>query len=207
MQINKKATSIIEAMVVLLIVVSWVTGMYSIFTKSIKLSDSTENKLHAIEIAKQWIEGFTNIRDTNWLRFSSDIDNCWNTMNYDARCIWWSGTDIPDNWHFIIYKNTSNNWEIEEKTVPNYNYNNSNYRTEYRVWLDNKWIYTQNGTLTNLNNIINELKPIFTREIRTKYSDTNDPKLEVTSLVQWVDSSSNEIQKVELNKTLTNWKK
>ncbi len=197
---NKIATSIIEAMVVMLLVVAWITGMYNLFFKSIKLSDWTENKLHAIQIAKQGIEGFTNIRDTNYLRFSSDTENCWNTLNYDGSCIWANNTthEIVDDWIYKIYRE-NNEWKLEKVSSISwdYKYYNHNYRTLFKIWLDSNWFYTQNWWT--------ELKPLFTREIKTDY-DWND-KLEVTSLVQWVDSSSKEIRKVELNKVLTNWKK
>jgi hypothetical protein len=61
--------------------------MYQIFTNSSHLSNSTTNKIQAIQIAKQGIEAVTNIRDTNWLRFSSDYPNCWNAYNYNNNCI------------------------------------------------------------------------------------------------------------------------
>jgi len=202
---SKKATSILEAMVVMLVVVTWVTGMYKIYIQSIKLSDSTANKIQAIQIAREWIEAMTNIRDTNWLLFSSDYSNCWNTLNYNNSCIWNNSTATDMLWNYIIYKNSDNRWEL--KIAASWNYSDIDYHTENRVWYDNNGFYTQSGATL-------ELKPVFTREIQIEYIDTdgdsfatsNDEKMKVTSLVQWTDSSSTKPHKVELGTILSNWK-
>jgi len=52
-----------------------------------KLANSTESRIEAIQIARDGLEAFTNIRDTNWLRFAADRANCWNVLNYNASCI------------------------------------------------------------------------------------------------------------------------
>lgn len=209
MKKSKKATSVIEAIVVLLIIVTWVTWTYKIFNSSTHLSNSTKNKIQAIQIAKQGIEAFTNIRDTNWIRFSSDYKNCWNTdvtKLWTNTCIWENNQtyDITSG-SYIIYRN-NNSWEL--KTKPINTYWVWNYNTDYRVWLNN-WIYTQTWTLDNL-------LPVFTREIKVSYlkadwvtawTNSDEPKMKVISLVQWVDSSSSTPHKVELEQILSNRKK
>ncbi len=87
MKYSLKATSVIEAMIVLLIVVTGVTGVYTLLNSSQKLAISTGNRIEAIQIARDGIEAFTNIRDTNWIRYSADYKNCWNVMNYNPSCI------------------------------------------------------------------------------------------------------------------------
>ena len=93
-----KATSILEAMIVLLIIVTWIIGLYNIFNESLKLSETTKNRIEAIEIAREWIEAMKNIRDTNWLMFGWDTKNCFNTFNYNPQCVW----NIP--WAIYIYE-------------------------------------------------------------------------------------------------------
>jgi len=207
MKKSQKATSIIEAIVVLLVITTWVTWMYTIFNRSLLLSTSTNNKIQAIQIAKQWIEAFTNIRDSNWIRFSSDNRDCWNTLNYNSNCLWQNNTtyDIP-TWSYIIYRSSNNSWLLDSKTSGTYWA--WTYTADYRVGLNN-WIYTQTWTLNNL-------FPVYTREIQISYLqvdwitawvDSDEPKLKVKSLVQWVDSSSNTPHKIIFEEILSNWKK
>ena len=70
MKKSKMATTIAEAMVVTLIIVMWLTWVYSIYSASTKVTNNVETKIKAIQIAREWIEAMTNIRDTNWLIFS-----------------------------------------------------------------------------------------------------------------------------------------
>ena len=205
MKIKNKfnASSIVEAMVIMLIIVSWVTWMYNIYSESIHLSVWITNKIQAIQIAKQGIEWITNIRDTNWILFSSDYTNCWNVLNYNTSCIWDTTTnnDIENNSQYIIYNDTDNRWVLDKKTT-NLFWSWS-YITDFKVWLKD-WIYTQSW-------ITDDLKVKFTRELDISYtwafSNSNDPKMQIKSIVQWVDNTSTRVRKVEMTQLLTNWKK
>jgi len=214
MKIKNKlnATSIVEAIVILLIIVSWITWMYNIYTKSIKLSNWITNKIQAIQIAKQWIEAMTNIRDTNWLLFSSDYDNCWNVLNYQSWCIWdnWSDWDATTfdikNWsRYIIYLDLDNRWILDKKNSSTFWV--STYNQDFKVWLNN-WIYTQSWATEETN-------VLFTREINISYLqidwttpwDETDPKMLIKSIVQWTDNSSTSVRRVEMEQLLSNWKK
>lgn len=203
-------------MVIMMIIVAGVVWMFKVFTQSQKLSNSTENKIQAIQIAREWIEAMKNIRDTNWILYWSDTANCWNVLNYNNACVGIPAgdnttTDISrSNETYKVYQDpTSNRWILEEKATPETLFSNTDYRNEMEVWYDANWFFTQSWTL-----IVEELKPLFTREIQVRYIDTNsdstvdsnDEKMEVTSLVQWVDSSSSEPHKVEFTTVLTNWK-
>lgn len=211
MKKNKKCTSIVEAMVAMVIITFWIIWIFWIYISSTRLEASTSNKIQAIAMAREWIEAVTNIRDTNWTFFSSDLENCWNTLNYNNACIWdiTITNDIENNWHYIVYQDTDNRWKLNKKTLWIYDYSELNYRTNFRVWIDANWFYTQTWTTTNLN-------PLFTREIIINYpedtntsgsTDSNDEKMEITSRVQWLDNTSTEPHKVELKTILTNRKK
>ena len=60
--------------------------MYKIYTESVRLSDLTAQRLQAIQIAREGIEAVENIRNTNWILYSADYKNCWNTLNYNEAC-------------------------------------------------------------------------------------------------------------------------
>jgi hypothetical protein len=210
MKITKKATWVAESIVVMLVILTGVTGMYKIYSASVRLEVWTTNKIQAIQIAKEWMEAITSIRNTNWILFGSDYKNCWNTLNYDAWCI--SNTSpvkIAHNWQYTIYKDNNDRWKLHLPTgISSYIYSDDDYRNQFRIWIDDDWFYTATGTITNL-------KPVFTREIQISYIDTsnpsdgadsNDEKMKVKSIVQWVDTSSKNTRKVELETTLSNWK-
>ena len=121
---NKNWTTIVEAMVVMLIVVIWIIWMYNIYSKSQNLSNTTQNRLIAIDIAREWIEAMTNIRDTNWMIFAANTNLCWNVLNYNNNCIS-TANDIP-TWSYIIYTNSDNRWYLTSKTT--WSYSSSTYK-------------------------------------------------------------------------------
>jgi len=200
MKKSRKATSIVEAMVIMMIITTWVVWVFTIYNNSRKLSDTTKHRIEAIEIAREGIEAMKNIRDTNYLVFGSDTVNCWNTLNYNGTCVWdnTTTTDII-SWSYKIYQdNTSNRWLLSGAIT--WIYSNPTYRNNFIVKKDVNWFYTQSGWTV-------DLKPIFTREIQISYpsNDSNQPKMNVKSLVQWADSSGT--HKVDLDLELNNWKK
>jgi hypothetical protein len=202
MKNSLKATSIVEAMIVLLIVVTGITWVYSLLSSSQKLALSTWNRIEAIQIARDWLESFTNIRDTNWILFAADYENCWNVLNYNSACI---GVNTVVNdiaaGSYKIYKNPNNQFELSVYPSAGSNFTLPAYRTNFRVNKDAQWFYTQNWG--------DAFVPLYTREIQISYPDwnSNTDKIAITALVQWSDSSSSsKPQKVKLSTTLTNWK-
>ncbi len=81
----KYALSLIEVVIVIVMISSWLLTLYYVIDKWLSFVDWTRKKLIAIEIAKEWMEAVYNIRDTNWTRWSWKRDQCWlkvDPLNY-----------------------------------------------------------------------------------------------------------------------------
>ncbi|MDD5213674.1 MAG: hypothetical protein PHG82_04585 [Candidatus Gracilibacteria bacterium] len=190
---SKKATSIVEVMVIMLIIVVGTVGMYSIFGQGQKLSITTSNRIQAIQISREGLEAMINIRDSNYLLYSANYKDCWNTINYDTNCV--SGT--PNNIRagsYKIFQGNDSKWYLSGFSSGLYS--DTTYRNNFKVGIDSNGLYTQSGGT--------DTKPLFTREIKVSYPQTDEMKL--TSLVQWTDSSKQGALKVELSTTITNFK-
>ena len=204
MKYNISGTSIAEAIVLTLIVTLWLFGMYNLYDSSQKLANTTQNRIQAIGIAREWIEAVTNIRDTNWKTFSANNQNCWNTFNYNWTCIT-ANVDIS-SWSYILYQDNFSRWNMAAYPASNsgaINYSSGGYRTNFWIKLDANGLYTQSGGTTLSGTV-------FTREIKISYpSDAGTPpeKMDVKSIVYWSDSSKTGLQKIELETQLTNWRK
>lgn len=202
MKFSRSGTTIIESIVVMMIVVIWVVWMYNIFINSQNVALSTSHRVQAISMAREWIEGLMNIRDTNWLLFAANTGNCWHTFNYNWNCIIsasWS--TMIQSGSYIIYQNDTNNrWFLSWVTTGNYS--DINYRNRFRVNIWSGWLYTQSWW-ENFN-------PLYTREIKISYEDNIFPpqKMKVESIVRWTDSARNSWNyEIVLDTILTNWKK
>lgn len=80
-------STIVEAMIVLIVVTVGVTGTYEILQGGVKLASSTESRIQAINLAREGVEAMENIRNTNWTKFSSDYENCFDVADYDPSCV------------------------------------------------------------------------------------------------------------------------
>lgn len=210
---NIKWNSIIEVIVVIVVLTIWLVWSYSILNSWSKLALTTQNRIKAINIAREWIEAMQNIRDTNWIKFSSDYTNCWNVLNYDSTCIWntWSTNNLISTWAYTI----SPNWALwyltkidDSPSIWSFSW----VISKYPVYFDNNWLITQTWSYTQkCNNIIStSCITIFSREIIINYPDTwatSDKRIQITSRVKWVDWSKNwPPYQIDLSTILTNWK-
>jgi hypothetical protein len=197
---SKNATSIVEVMVIMLIILVWTVWMYTIFGKWQNLSNTTENRIQAIQIAREWLEAMINIRDTNYLLYSANYANCWNTLNYNWTCVTTATNDTSTDIlakSYKIYQDTDSRWKLLRAAT--WNYSNTTYRTDFKVMTDSNWLYSQSWWT--------DTKPLFTREIKVSYPvDSNSQEMDITSLVQWSDSSKQWVLKVELSTKIFNFK-
>jgi len=208
MKKSKTATTIAEAIIVILVIVLWLTWVYKIYFESLDLTYSVENKIQAIQIAREWIEAVTNIRDTNWALYSSDTKNCWKTLNYDLLCIWNSSftNNISNNWNYKVLRDWNNRWILTEDNLLLWDsYSSAPYRAFYRIYLDWNNLYTHNAG-SNLNQFYT--RQIKTANVNAKEWDntTSNDWLEIKSIVQRTDGTNTNVHKIELSTILTNYK-
>ena len=77
----KKAFTVIEMMIVVLIIWIWLIWVISTISSSYRFLYNTKNKVTAINIARAWMEEVFNIRNTNWTRWWGKKDQCWLKVN------------------------------------------------------------------------------------------------------------------------------
>ncbi len=196
--LGKRWSSLVEIMAMMAVVSMAITAMFSTVIWGIYFSRDSENRIKAINLAREWIEWVTNLRNTNWLRFSGDQNNCWSIKDYQAACIG-SGTYASTNSFGgspaskYVLKNENGAWYLTWTTSGSW------------LWVDSNGFYFSSGTtpwdlLCTINRTTNCRSP-FTREIRI-LSGSNT--MTITSIVDWNERVA---QNVTLTTTLTNWKR
>lgn len=135
------------------------------------------------------------MRNTNWLRFSSDQTNCWKVVNYDASCIGDSTPTAFTDGNYIL-KNENGAWYLTGSAT-----------SGSGLWVNTDGYYMSSGSMaaSPLCTIdrTSDCRSIFTREIRISNSSTSSGSMTVTSIVDWYEKRA---QNVTLTTTLTNWK-
>ncbi len=124
-----KAFSIIEVMVGIFIFSLWLVSIYALLASSLNTSDYSKNAIIASNLAREQIELFKNIRDTNYTQL-----NVWNQMNpniaYDESSnLFETGKyytlennfNVSDNFSISVHEITSfQEWEDKLATMTNY---------------------------------------------------------------------------------------
>ncbi|MBC7504028.1 hypothetical protein H7169_03575 [Candidatus Gracilibacteria bacterium] len=201
--LDRRGISLIEIMAMIAVLGLAIASMFSTVIGGIYFARDSENRIKAINLAREGLEGVTNLRNTNWLRFSSDQTNCWKIENYQSTCIGAplfaaanSLGDSPITKKYILI-NSNGAWYLSGSTAT----------TGSGLWVDNNGFYLATGALApgdplcTISKSTNCRSP-FTREIRILKGITNNT-ISVTSVVDWYEKRP---QNVTLTTTLTNWK-
>lgn len=202
--LDKRWLSLLEIMAMIAVVGLAITAMFSTVIGGIYFAKDSENRIKAINLAREGIEWVTNLRNTNWLRFSSDQTNCWRVENYQSSCIWNTIFALSNSiWtnptaKAYILLNTNGAWYLSGSTAT----------TGSWLWVDSSWFYVSTGAVSpgeaicTIDTATNCRSP-FTREIRILLLGTTNDTMTVTSVVDWTEKRP---QNVTLTTTLTNWK-
>ncbi len=78
---SRAAESMIETLIAITVLVLSTTAALSMLRTALKGNQIIGEKLVAIQLAMEGLDAIKNIRDTNYLLFPSDTDNCWNRLN------------------------------------------------------------------------------------------------------------------------------
>lgn len=198
--LGKKWSSLIEIMAMMAILWLAVTAMFSTIVSGIYLATDSESRIKAVNLAREWVEWVTNLRNTNWLRFSSDQINCWRVLWYQSGCIWdstfanansfWTGASTTS----YILENKNGAWYLTGTTSGSW------------LWIDNDWYYYASGTTWGdlcTFDLTTNCRSLFTREIRIQQDPSSTGTINITTVVDWFDRRP---QNVTIYSTLTNWK-
>ena len=200
----QRAFSIVEVLATMVILTLGIIGTYGFIASAQKTSVSTENRILAINIAREGIEAVENIRNTNWLKFSSDYNNCWKVRNYDTTCVGNNNPNIFPAGSYIVAMNNGL-FTLSGTITPSSDY--PTYHDQFAIYFDANGLATQTGSYTQICNrtFPTSCKSIFSREITL--TNPSPDTLLVDSIVTWTDTRSTTPSRIDMPSTLTNWKK
>lgn len=129
---SRPAESMIETMISIVVVVLATMAALSMIRTASAGNEVLGEKLVAIELAMEGLDAVKNIRDTNYLLFASDTENCWNRLG---------ATDVSDC--------------LDSPTVDNSIYNGSTYflRQDFTSEPLFKWTLSQLGSGTGAGDV------------------------------------------------------
>lgn len=101
--IQTRGFSVAEVMVIMVILSIAIVGVFGLVRNGLRLTNLTENRVTALNLAREWLEAVANIRDTNWYKYANDKDYCWMTAHYDGACIANIGR-FYRTWSYVVFR-------------------------------------------------------------------------------------------------------
>jgi type II secretory pathway pseudopilin PulG len=204
-QINKKWATLVELAIMMVILSIGITSVLSVMIATGYFAKDTEDTIQATNLAREWIEGTINWRNTNWIRFSSDKTNCFRVKDYDSTCIgWWTPSVLVSSWSYILYEKNGA-WYLSSWTTLQSDWSNwLAYKNTYKVYIGTDWFFTQTGITHSIpctNTKRTDCLTQFTREIYLGVANTGS--INVSSIVRWQWQRNRE---VKLDSIITNWR-
>lgn len=120
----RRAESLIETLLAITVIVISTTAALSLIRVSVAGNTVIGDKLIALNLGLEAVEAVKNVRDTNYLRFASDPDTCWNTLDVEDVLDCSSATIIEDvsvvpEYYLDRHFNETDplfEWDLEEVT-------------------------------------------------------------------------------------------
>lgn len=196
MKTNKKGETLIEVIAALTsLVLAGIAAMTLIISVMTSTAISKEY-LIAQNLAREGIEGVTNIRDTNWLLFPSEKGECWMIID-SSECP--EGATVSIDKDYILTRTDKLNFKLE-KGVWNDDMKNNG---DFQLKLNAKGVYEQHS----LSPALEQPFPVFYRKIefgKVGSAELTD-EVQVTVTIAWMNKSN--LTKYELSSILANYEK
>lgn len=190
----KPAESLIETMIAITVIVLATTAAMSVLRTSTDGNEIIGKKVVAMNLAMEGFEALRNIRDTNYLLFSSDPDECWNALNATDVADCPTATKITDGETYFLARDFSTSanpyfkWQLVRKTLAS-----QGYLSLFSVdtdgdadWESQMYAYS---TLTGVPDMSTTLpnRNLFQRTITIDYPAPD--YFDATIVISWYDNS------------------
>lgn len=122
---SRPAESMIESLIAITVIILASAASMSMLRSSVQGNNVIGEKLIAIELAVEGLDAIENIRDTNYLMFSSEADACWNKLGAEVPddCLSGAADTIMDGENYYLYQDFSsspfNRWTLIPIDNPN----------------------------------------------------------------------------------------
>jgi hypothetical protein len=208
----RRAESLIESMIAITVITLSTTAALVLMQTAIVGNRVIAEKVVALNLALEGVEAVKNIRDTNYLNFASNPEDCWNAIDATSVSDCAAGTRMADGDTYYLKRELRTDeqrlkWELESSPAA------LEYITHYKV-------YNLTSTGTRGTDIVTELyaqsgleavtveyeaieEDVFTRVVTfTANSYAPDDSIDVTVTIGWESKGNN--YDVSLTRTIAN---
>jgi hypothetical protein len=197
-----KGETLIEVIAALTALVLAGTAAVTVIVSTYQNTALSREYLIAQNLAREAVEGVSNIRDTNWLLYPAEMDQCWMVVTSEE-CPPGAGMAPTDMGRYTVERKSNGQYQM--KLEGNGSDDDLDLESDriaaaaYRLWA-NDGVYQHDSSGAE--------GTIWYRQVTLEQTDGVIPmteKIKVTVLVQW--DKAPEVGKYEISTILTNYAK
>jgi type II secretory pathway pseudopilin PulG len=212
---RSRGETLLEVIMSIFIVATGSAAATTLIVSAIQANGFSRDNLIALNLAAEGIEAVRNIRDTNWLKFGFDKENCWNMMPGKIAC---ADPDLIAEGAYTVDLDTSAMaWllsGVPSQPVLDLDAGSPTNNNYYQLWFINTNgdaiphdLYVSKNIPPAQLGLINDATKFY-RMVQISYNgiakDTAD-EMNVTSTVQWKTQQA--VHNIVLSSKLTNYQK
>ena len=201
----RRAESLVESIIAITVITLSTTAALVLIQTSIGGNRVIGEKVFALNLALEGIEAVKNIRDTNYLNFASNPEECWNSVNATAVSNCATRDLMEDGDTYYLKRNLRNEeqrllWTLETNSaygdISHYEIYDSSGSTVIAE------MYAQSGLESFASFSLIE-EDVYTRVLEFSENDYDpDNAIDVTSTVSWENKGNT--YTVSLTRTIAN---
>ncbi|MFA5792411.1 MAG: hypothetical protein WC897_00905 [Candidatus Gracilibacteria bacterium] len=200
---TRKAESMIETLVAITVIVISTISALSLMRTAISGNRVIEDKVIAINLAIEGLDAIKNMRDTNYLRFSENADECWDKINASVGDTCTSAQTMTPGASYFLTRNFSTEpfleWNLTTVTDPEVDGNLDLYNIDFdRDEQIDTTIYAQAGISSPGFVTVDEAR--FKRIIT--FESLPMDALQITATVSW--DNGGVIKEISLTRVIAN---
>lgn len=211
---SRRAESLIETMIAITVIVIATAASLGLTRMSLQGNDVIGEKVVALNLALESIEAMRNYRDTNYLRYASNTDDCWNKIDPGDVSLCSDADAIGDVSEYFFTREYDSSGILFEWIINKYNSGSSidGYIDQYTIAADldddastadeEIPFFAETGLSTPFTTV--DEKPyrryFKISNIKTDPDDANQTvSFDMTVIVEWEDGDSS----ISLTKTIS----
>lgn len=177
---NQAAETLAEVLIAMTVLAVGGGGAATLVNTSIRATGEGEARIVAYNIAREGVEAVRNVRDTNWIRFPGEKEECWDTLDATDSTLCALSTKInrtaPNNVYLVTLETDETSGALFKWLMIEDDSGNPNDELLYEIPIGTETLYTHDSTGTPT-----EYRRTVTIEDSTGPTDS----MKVTSTVTW----------------------
>jgi type II secretory pathway pseudopilin PulG len=189
--------SIVEVLVAATLLVVVLSTAFISLNRAAQTSINVENRIAAINLAREGMEAVRNIRDTNWLKYSGNKREKWLCLDSVAspnECTPSSYLTISNGYYLVNFSETANRYYLsevagaDELDIPN----DSADRESFRLYFDssNRFTHDDDFGANPATAFYRQIEIVVISDDVCGTDGCIEEKMVVTSRVGWIEGDS-----------------